>query len=443
MKFNNLNEMFDMIYCINLKKDTYRWSVMSNIFKKLNLNVKQIIAEDSSYNNVKKIFNSLNKNNPMKIKNQAGAIGCMLSHTTAINHAKKNNFKKILILEDDIIPCKDFLNYFKTIEFPKEYKLLYLGNNRADLFQYSKKYNDNFDNSTKVNGTFCYAIDSSIFDEILSLINTFANPIDTLLHNISEKYKNLSFVLNKPLFFPNILTSNIRSKYHTSYYDMYNRMKFDIKDFDLLVLEENKNIIIGLGTGRCGTKSLEKLLNLQKNSFVSHELHEKFPMPPWNFDEDLISFKMLEILTRKEENIGDIGMYYLPYIEWLNSNFKNINFIALKRDKDSVIKSFVKKISRPLPNGRNHFKIHDGKFWKLDNLWDPQFPKFQKETLEECISEYYDYYYQQINLLNNINIKVFNTLSLNNEKDVNDILDHVKIKNKKIILNIKENTWRE
>jgi len=44
---------------------------------------------------------------------------------------------------------------------------------------------------------------------------------------------------------------------------------------------EIRKLIIGLGTGRCGTMSLSKLLSMQENTIVSHETGTPLP---WDFD---------------------------------------------------------------------------------------------------------------------------------------------------------------
>ena len=50
-------------------------------------------------------------------------------------------------------------------------------------------------------------------------------------------------------------------------------------------MKKNKKIIFGLGTGRCGTMSLSKLLSHQKNSIISHELGG-LPWLSWKKDKN-------------------------------------------------------------------------------------------------------------------------------------------------------------
>ena len=50
-----------------------------------------------------------------------------------------------------------------------------------------------------------------------------------------------------------------------------------------------RRLVIGLGTGRCGTVSLSRLLNAQPDAQVRHELR---PYLPWAVDEALLARKL-------------------------------------------------------------------------------------------------------------------------------------------------------
>lgn len=96
-----------------------------------------------------------------------------------------------------------------------------------------------------------------------------------------------------------------------------------------------QRVIIGLGSGRCGTRSLAELLNLQPDSFVTHEA---LPMP-WNRQPDVTSLMIGRLLARTENIIGDVGYYWINYVEDLLSIRPEAKFICLKRDRQEVIDS--------------------------------------------------------------------------------------------------------
>lgn len=146
-----------------------------------------------------------------------------------------------------------------------------------------------------------------------------------------------------------------------------------------------KNFIFGLGTGRCGTMSLSCLLNYQNNANFTHELESS--KVPWKVDEEVFNILLGKINKRKQQFVGDVGLYYLPYYEHI-LNLENSKFVILKRDKNSVVKSFIKKTQ-----GMNHWISHNGKKWRLSK-WDKCFPKFDLLSKQEAICKYYDLYYE-------------------------------------------------
>ena len=80
---------------------------------------------------------------------------------------------------------------------------------------------------------------------------------------------------------------------------------------------EKKKVVFGLGSGRCGSASLAYLLNEQKGALVGHEMG---PILPWN-TEDMsgIQFRweQLQHQSHLYPIVGDVGIYYLPYIPML------------------------------------------------------------------------------------------------------------------------------
>jgi hypothetical protein len=122
-------------------------------------------------------------------------------------------------------------------------------------------------------------------------------------------------------------------------------------------------IIIGLGTGRSGTQSLANLLNIPHQGRI-YNWHGK----------DKIDFEFLE------QYGGDVGNYYLNYVEEINERFgkENVFFVCVFRDRKSTTDSF-KKILRE--SGVNPFAK---KF----------LPKIAGKDLPEQIDNYYDDYYK-------------------------------------------------
>jgi len=193
-------------------------------------------------------------------------------------------------------------------------------------------------------------------------------------------------------------------------------------------------IIIGMGTGRCGTVSLSKLLNSLPNSNVTHE---KRPLLTWNFNRELLKTRIEDFDKREGQLIGDVAHPYINYVEALIRYYKNIKFIVLKRDKEQTIQSFIRKTSpRGLPP-KAHFK--------RDNFYvfDKCFPLWPHLETEEAYRKYWDVYYKQIEDLESIypdKIKTFNTDVLNKREGLNQIYDFLEIpKQNRVYKIFKEN----
>jgi len=199
---------------------------------------------------------------------------------------------------------------------------------------------------------------------------------------------------------------------------------------------ENK-LIIGLGTGRCGTVSLYRLLNFQRNSFFTHESK---PLLTWNFDKN-IDKKLKKFLKRKEKYVGDVNSCYLPYIDYILRKYPLTKCIVLKRPKQEVIKSFIKQ-TKTL--NHNYWIKHDGKKWRKAKKWDNMHPKYKVKTKEEAIEKYWEDYNKKIKQLIKKypkSIKIFKTKDFNFKKSVKEILNFAEINlgDQQIKINIKEN----
>ena len=359
--------------------------------------------------------------------------------TKQAKDALKNNYESILILEDDIIPIENINRRLLKIGMPRNWKIMYLGTNMADLWENSTKLNDHFYKSKKVNGTFAYALHKSAFKEVLAIMESFDGPVDWLLHRYMERVGG-ALCLNTPVFAPLLFESEIGKYFRGNVLSFYNKMKIDISKYSISsVVGEKDGLFIGLGTGRCGTQSLAHLFDSQDNFTVYHEKNDIAPMPTWKFDLRLIKLKLLELCCSSDSRVvGDVGMYYLPYIEWLSKNVSSLRVISLKRDMDKTVASYDKKLSGPSSNGRNHLVDHDGSFWNIDAKWDSQYPKYNDiKSLSRVpyLQRYYTEYYRETDRLG---VRTFDTEDLNDRDMVSIMLDYAGV-NKKNIIHPKKN----
>lgn len=175
---------------------------------------------------------------------------------------------------------------------------------------------------------------------------------------------------------------------------------------------ENK-IIIGCGLPRTGTGSLAKLLNGCKNFQVGHETLIHLP---YEFNRDKL-YEKLEIIHRfKGSYIGDIGHYYLNYLDYL-IKFKHAKIICMKRDKHKVIKS-MKETMKWNPYSQRNIEGSEA------------FPHIPKSSFELSASIHFDIYYKEIHRLKRkypSRILIFHVKGLNDREGIHRLFNFLKI----------------
>jgi len=170
-----LNKIFDKIYCINLDKRTDRWKEISVFFKKYNIQVERFRAVDGNPMGWRQDRYLHAKSGAFR-----GACGCIASHLTIWKIAKANNYKSVLIIEDDCDLEENFNNLFssKYTQVPDDWDLLYFGGVHDTVGGlYSPiKVTDSVVIGKKIITTTCYAIKNTIYD---LAINTIERDIPT------------------------------------------------------------------------------------------------------------------------------------------------------------------------------------------------------------------------------------------------------------------------
>jgi hypothetical protein len=186
-----IDEYFDKIYYINLDKRTDRKEELEEELEEANINtavrapgveISEVEFEKldkEHYENFRglKMIEDKEKFEKKYIK---ASIGVRRAHLNCIKDAKKKGYKKILILEDDIIIDKRANSLFYRIinEIGDDWQLLYLGGDYWGgnvTFQLSS-----------------YALDSSLFDYIIENIEASGMEDDFFfVEHIQRKFKTL------------------------------------------------------------------------------------------------------------------------------------------------------------------------------------------------------------------------------------------------------------
>lgn len=194
-----VNNFFDNIYCLNLDRRPEKWNKIKDKFEEFGMKVQRFSAIDGD-NIPQKILRkySINKY----------AVGCLLSHYEIIKDAKNKGYKKILIFEDDVNFTEDFIFKLEySINVIKNWKLLYLG---CSQYNWDVEYTNSGYLSKESLGTFAYAIQEDVYDDILETKSNKSLPIDNLLSKVQEKYYGQCYSIFPNLCIPDVTISDIR-----------------------------------------------------------------------------------------------------------------------------------------------------------------------------------------------------------------------------------------
>ena len=187
-----INTYFDKIFYINLAKDVNRNDNVLAQFNRFDItNFERI--EATSYTKIpdKKLWRNFNKKDDKYI---LGQLGCRASHLEIVKIAKERNYKKILILEDDIKILKDPNELLITNEnILNDWNFLYFGGLMENFFR------------NQIVTTHAYALNDTVFDDILNLAVASGMEIDNfyakVMQHMSYNY-NQSGMYNTRVFIP-------------------------------------------------------------------------------------------------------------------------------------------------------------------------------------------------------------------------------------------------
>ena len=211
--------IFDNIYVLNLERRQDRFN--NTVYRLNNANIytfEQFYSIDGNTPELKilynyyssKPYNIFEHNINRKAISSSGSLAILYSMKNMIKDAIKNNYKSILVLQDDIFIIKDFTNIFKQTlnNIPKKWKLLYLGGNDRYIRQHlnTNDINNGYYNAIgNTDGAFGIGISNIIFQELLDQINNFDMPFDSgPLKYIQKKYNNECYVI-----YPNLIIADV------------------------------------------------------------------------------------------------------------------------------------------------------------------------------------------------------------------------------------------
>lgn len=188
-----INIQINHIFVINLPRRTDRKEQM--IKKLSDANIVNYEFIDASDGKAPHIINEFKKSKiDYYLKHSktypivsTGHYGCLLSHINAIKTAKSRNYSNIMILEDDVFFCENFLSRLSELQIP-QYDMIYLGGitSKKKLFLSDWAQYINY----RIMGAYGYILSKAMYDIILEKLEKLEDYVDLLyIHQIQPNYK--------------------------------------------------------------------------------------------------------------------------------------------------------------------------------------------------------------------------------------------------------------
>lgn len=217
-----LNNFFEHIYVLNLDRQIEKYNKLKPKLDQYNIiheRFSGVDGKDLSYDAKDfKIYQGM-------LDNQY-ALGCYLSHIEIIKDAKDKKYKNILILEDDIMLCKNFNVYIQCLKRISEWKFLYLGGSQYNWHDID--YIREFYYARDTVGTFAYGIDNSLYDQIINSLD-YKYAIDKNYTAIQKQFYKHCYVCYPNLCIADVTSSSIRNGRNQS--DHNALMRWNIYDY--------------------------------------------------------------------------------------------------------------------------------------------------------------------------------------------------------------------
>lgn len=192
------NDFFDKILYINLDHRKDRKQQILNEFNKMDINENKIHRIDAIH------------------EKYNGHIGCAKSHIKALNYAKENNYKNVVIFEDDFIFTQNKIDVNNKIN-----KFLKENSNKWDVVQLTSHYvtfrdgtvlpnknhiknnkknnninnqNDNINDISLINKattSSSYMINNKFYDKLINNLNSSVEKMEEEMVEFNKKNNNI------------------------------------------------------------------------------------------------------------------------------------------------------------------------------------------------------------------------------------------------------------
>ncbi|NMP14986.1 glycosyltransferase [Thalassotalea sp. Y01] len=261
-----VNDVFDHVYMVNLKHKVENRLKVAKHLKDSGIDFELFEATNGYIGEPAEVFKKYQTRslgqltkfpqfNELELKRgkgfieSAGAVGYIFTYLRIVRDAKQKGYKRILIVEDDVILSESFEQDFTRFidNVADDWKILQLGASQYnwDSVDISKATNQGFYLPRRLDtcGSFAIALDSTIFDELIEVQEAFEAPFDHIsLGALYEKYLGKCFVAFPNIIMPDVEDSSIRGGRCQSAHG--EKMKWQVEQFDFPLSKPTVNVVV-------------------------------------------------------------------------------------------------------------------------------------------------------------------------------------------------------
>src|SRR3989338_1698373 len=234
---------FDQIYVLNLDRRIDRWERMKRQLAKHQIHDYQrfsaIDAQDPivfrEWNNYQRTpLTWSEKRHKLKKKGiaSAGSWAILSGMKKMLLEAWDSGYRRILVLQDDLIFHRQFMNEIEHLVIPDDWKLLYLGASQHTWGSELKFEGCGYHPMGTADGAFAVGIDRSVFHQLIREIDRRELPFDSgALSVIQKTYPEHCWVIYPNLIIADVRESDLRG--FLSLTKLGNKFRWNLSLYDL------------------------------------------------------------------------------------------------------------------------------------------------------------------------------------------------------------------